>query len=249
MKKLTRSCDCFTQIRYFAPCPPGGTCDWVQDTNQTLKQPRWYATNQLLPDGRQIVVGGLGAYTLEFIPDSGEGLVQFPFLLTNQDAQGDNLYPYVHLLPDGNLWILCNTASVLYNYINNSVLYTYPNISGEPRTYPSAGSSVLLPIQYRDNFAVADVVVCGGAQYGAYLSPSSRLPASNTCGRLRVSDPAPVWVMETMPIRRTMGDMLLLPTGTVLIINGAQAGSQGFNDGFEPALSPVLYQPDAPLGL
>lgn len=51
----------------------------------------------------------------------------------------------------------------------------------------------------------------------------------------------PSWSMETMPVRRTMGDMVLLPTGDVLIINGAQNGSQGWGKATEPALKPVLY--------
>ncbi|CAM6123577.1 unnamed protein product [Calypogeia fissa] len=237
------------KIRYFEPCPPGGTCDWTEDSTQFLQQPRWYATDQVLPDGRMIVIGGLNAFSVEFVPDNGEGLVPFPFLFANQDSQGDNLYPYVHLLPDGNLYIFCNKASILYNYINNTILRTYPNISGEPRSYPSAGSSVLLPLQFTGNFAEAEVLVCGGAQYGAFTNPGAKLPASSTCGRLRVTDPAPIWIMEAMPMSRCMGDMVLLPTGSVLIINGAQAGSQGFNNAFDPALSPVLYQPDAPLGL
>lgn len=236
------------QIRFFDSCPPGGICDWVQAADQVLHAPRWYATDQLLPDGRVIVIGGLNAFSLEFVPDTGEGLVPFPFLFQNQDPQGDNLYPFVHLLPDGNLWIFCNRASILYDYVNNTILQTFPNITGEPRSYPSAGSSVLLPLEFGENFAAAEVLICGGSQYGAFINPGAQLPASLTCGRLRVTDPAPIWIMENMPMRRCMGDMILLPTGSVVIINGAQAGSQGFNNGFDPVFTPLLYQPDAPLG-
>ncbi|KAG5550327.1 hypothetical protein RHGRI_015327 [Rhododendron griersonianum] len=51
-----------------------------------------------------------------------------------------------------------------------------------------------------------------------------------------------------MPLVRNMGDMVMLPTGNPIIINGAQAGSQGFGLATNPCLTPVLYQPDLPLG-
>jgi hypothetical protein len=46
-----------------------------------------------------------------------------------------------------------------------------------------------------------------------------------------------------MPIRRTMGDMINLPNGEVLIINGAQNGFQGWGKAGNPALNPVSYNP------
>ncbi|KAI3828165.1 hypothetical protein L1987_02262 [Smallanthus sonchifolius] len=50
--------------------------------------------------------------------------------------------------------------------------------------------------------------------------------------------------METMPLARVMGDMVLLPNGHVFIINGASAGTAGWEMGRNPVLSPVTYQPD-----
>ncbi|CBI30475.3 unnamed protein product, partial [Vitis vinifera] len=49
-------------------------------------------------------------------------------------------------------------------------------------------------------------------------------PAHGSCGRIVATSPHPVWEMEDMPFGRIMGDMVMLPTGDVLIINGAQAG-------------------------
>lgn len=40
-----------------------------------------------------------------------------------------------------------------------------------------------------------------------------------------------------------MGDMIILPSGEVLIINGAGRGSQGFGFASEPVLNPVSYNP------
>ncbi|GAA0155926.1 hypothetical protein LIER_13539 [Lithospermum erythrorhizon] len=48
------------------------------------------------------------------------------------------------------------------------------------------------------------------------------LRPSSTCGRLNVSDNDVEvrWRMHEMPMPRVMGDMLILPTGDILIING-----------------------------
>ncbi|KAL3702487.1 hypothetical protein R1sor_020509 [Riccia sorocarpa] len=237
------------RVSLFTPCPPGGDCDWNEIVNLSLLVEREYATNQLLPDGRLIIVGGKNQTNVEFFPSNGQGLVFLPFLADSRNIVGDSLYPIVHLLPDGNLFIMVGTASIVYNWVNNSVVQTLPNITGEPRTYPFAGSSVMLPLTSETSFAVADILVCGGADSRAAQNSSGQFPASDSCGRIRVTDPNPSWVMETMPLRRCMGDMVLLPTKDVLIINGAQKGGQGFTNAFDPALNPVLYEPNAPQGL
>lgn len=214
------------KCRIFAPCPTTENCDWVESTQYQLESGRWYATNQLLPDGVQIIVGGRSAYNLEYLPPSAANNqpLYFPFLNKTNDAQNDNLYPFVHLLPDGNLYIFANRDSIVYNYIANTVVKKFPTIPGEPRNYPSAGSSVMLPLLAANQFSVVEVLICGGAQYGAFLQPWTNKTASITCERITVTDTNPTWVEEKMPIPRCMGDMILLPTMDVLIINGASTG-------------------------
>ncbi|KAE9447743.1 hypothetical protein C3L33_20355, partial [Rhododendron williamsianum] len=51
-----------------------------------------------------------------------------------------------------------------------------------------------------------------------------------------------------MPFVQIMGDMVMLPIGDVLIINGAQANTQGYRLTTNPCLNPVLYQPNQPEG-
>ncbi|KAE8728866.1 dynein light chain LC6, flagellar outer arm-like [Hibiscus syriacus] len=116
-----------------------------------------------------------------------------------------------------------------------------------PRNYPSAGSSVMLALV--GDFSTAVVVICGGAQYGAFIERSTDTPAHGSCGRIVATDPNPGWEMEDMPFGRIMGDMVMLPTGDSLIINGAQTGTQGFEMASNPCLNPVLYRPDQPVGL
>jgi hypothetical protein len=65
------------------------------------------------------------------------------------------------------------------------------------------------------------------------------------------------WEVEQMPQPRTMSDAVLLPTGKVLIINGAGSGISGYGNVLDqvgtsnaanPVLTPVLYDPFASPG-
>ncbi|KAG2685903.1 hypothetical protein I3843_10G140500 [Carya illinoinensis] len=239
--------DGLKKIRKFEPCEAHRFCDWVELKDVELVNGRWYATNQILPDGSVIIVGGRGTNTIEYYPPRKGGAVLFPFLADVEDTQMDNLYPYVHLLPNGRLFIFANNKAVLYDHEANKVIRDFPPLAGGPRNYPSAGSSAMLALQ--GDYSTAVIVVCGGAQYGAFLEKSTETPAHGSCGRIVATAPDPVWEMEDMPFGRIMGDMVMLPTGDVLIINGAQAGTQGFEMASNPCLYPLLYRPDQPVGL
>ncbi|KAK6231348.1 Glyoxal oxidase [Theobroma cacao] len=239
--------DGFKKIRKFEPCEPTGFCDWVELRDVELVNGRWYATNQILPDGTVIIVGGRGTNTVEYFPPRKNGAIELKFLADVEDKQMDNLYPYVHLLPNGHLFIFANNKAVMYDHEVNKVIRDYPALSGGPRNYPSAGSSVMLALE--GDFSTAVIVICGGAQYGAFIERSTDTPAHGSCGRIVATDPKPGWEMEDMPFGRIMGDMVMLPTGDSLIINGAQAGTQGFEMASNPCLYPLLYRPDQPAGL
>lgn len=235
------------KIRRFSPCAPSGFCNWEELSDVALSDSRWYASNQILPDGSVIVVGGRTANTVEFFPPRPSGAVRFPFLHDMADGQMDNLYPYVHLLPDGHLFVFANNRAVLYDYQKNLVVRNYPVLEGGPRNYPSGGSSAMLALE--GDFSMATIVICGGAEYGAYMARTTDTPAHGSCGRIVATQPDSTWEMEEMPFGRIMGDMVMLPTGHILIINGAQAGAQGFELGSNPCLYPVLYRPGEPAGL
>ncbi|KAL9172729.1 hypothetical protein ABFS82_03G066700 [Erythranthe guttata] len=242
-------------VRLYKPCRSSSNtttaCDW-QEVGRGLTVRRWYATNHILPDGRQIVVGGRRQYNYEFYPktSAADTVYNLPFLVQTNDAKiENNLYPFVFLNGDGNLFIFANNRAILFNYFTGSVIRTYPTIpGGDPRSYPSTGSAVLLPL--KPNAAGAEVLLCGGAPKGAFIRANNHdfVPALDTCGRIRIDDPNPQWVMETMPAGRVMGDMVLLPNGDVLIVNGAGSGTAGWEFGADPALSPVIYRPDNPIG-
>ncbi|KAJ7543396.1 hypothetical protein O6H91_09G036300 [Diphasiastrum complanatum] len=234
--------DGFKKVRYFSPCPSTSSCDWIESGKELLAG-RWYATNLLLPDLRVITVGGRATFSYEFVPDQGLGQFFLQFLSDTNDEYNDNLYPFVHLLPDNNLFIFANKDSILLNYYTNTVIMRYPTIPGEPRNYPCAGSSVLLPLDSANGYSVAEVLVCGGANKFAFPYPPGQPGASQTCGRMVVTSSNPSWLMQTMPMRRNMGDMVLLPNSKVLIINGAQNGSQGWMDASNPCYNPIIYDP------
>jgi hypothetical protein len=225
-----------------------GSCDW-NETQDALAAIRWYATNQILPDGRAIIVGGRRQFNYEFFPKadaSDSSVVALPFLVQTKDPEENNLYPFVHLNIDGNLFIFAKNRAVLLDYKTNKIVRTYPELpGGDPRNYPSTGSSVLLPL--KPSPTEAEVLVCGGAPAGSYNSAKYKTfaPALATCGRIKITDASPAWVIETMPSPRVMSDMILLPNGAeVVIINGAMDGSAGWEYAKTPAYAPVVYRPD-----
>ncbi|KAI3691905.1 hypothetical protein L6452_31708 [Arctium lappa] len=236
-------------VRTFTPCDD---CDWVENRNG-LASPRWYASNQLLPDGKVIVVGGRRQFTYEFIPkslNSGDRklLFKLPFLeeTLRSDPFPNNLYPFLHLNTDGNLFVFANDRAILLDHVRNEVVRRYPVIpGGVSRNYPCTGSSVLLPMNLSGGALVAEVFICGGTVPEAIDKALSDvfIVGTKSCGRLRLNDENPEWEMTEMPLSRIMGDMLLLPTGDVLIINGAKRGAAGWNLAREPVLNPVLYKP------
>ncbi|XP_027098560.2 aldehyde oxidase GLOX-like [Coffea arabica] len=244
------------KIRLFTPCN-NDFCDWLE-LPQNLTVRRWYASDQILPDGRIIIVGGRRAFSYEFFPKnsvffSNAEVYWLQFLKETSDPREENnLYPFLHLLPDGNLFVFANQHSVILDYVNNKILRKFPPIPGEKRSYPSTGSSVLLPLRLTGSGSrlgspspEVEVMICGGANGGSYIQArlGVYVAASKSCGRLRVTDPDPEWEMETMPMNRVMPDMLLLPTGDVLILNGASKGSAGWELADDPVLHPVLYRP------
>ena len=236
-------------VRSFVPCA-NSACDWNEAAGSNgLQENRWYASNQILPDNTIIVVGGRRAFSYEFVP--GGKSYSLPFLSqTNTPNVENNLYPFLHLSSDGNLFIFANKDSILFDYRKNSVVKTFPTMPGGPRNCPSSGSSAVLPLSASDGFQRIEILICGGAPDSGYTSANARnfVNALQSCGRIVITDPNPVWAMENMPAPRVMGDMLILPNGEILIINGAEKGTACWELATNPALAPYLYRPNALAG-
>ncbi|KAK4423773.1 Aldehyde oxidase GLOX [Sesamum alatum] len=244
------------KIRLFRPCDDD-ECDWIE-LQQNLTVHRWYSSDHILPDGRVIIVGGRSSFSYEFFPKNTfeNSFYYFPFLKETTDwKEENNLYPFLYLLPDGNLFVFANQRSIVLDYKKNKIVKEFPVIPGEKRTYPATGSSVMLPLKLTAGGwdgspwqPAVEVMVCGGARGGAYMKAIEGLyvAASRSCGRIRVTDQDPKWEMEDMPMGRVMPDMLLLPTGDVIILNGAANGTAGWECAINPVLNPVIYKPDEP---
>uniref|UniRef100_A0A7N0SVN5 Galactose oxidase n=1 Tax=Kalanchoe fedtschenkoi TaxID=63787 RepID=A0A7N0SVN5_KALFE len=237
------------RIRFYDSCSNGG-CDWAQAA-RTLADKRWYSSSQILPDADQVVlVGGRRVFTYEFFPrGETEGSHSLPFLrdtALETDKIRGSYYPFLHLCSDGNLFLMADRDSILYNYRRRRLVLTFPRIpGGGSRTHPNTGSSVILPLDHKNNFRKVEVMVCGGAAKNAEREARRGrfLTGLSTCGRMVITGENPMWHMESMPGPRLMQDMLILPTGGILIINGARSGSAGFNKARNASLQPYLYEP------
>ncbi|ERM98687.1 aldehyde oxidase GLOX1 [Amborella trichopoda] len=236
-------------VRLYESCKD---CDWVEKPN-SLSGQRWYSSDHILPDGNVIIVGGRRKFSYEFIPAEGNSelkVYDLPFLKETTDDVENNLYPFLHLSTDGNLFVFANDRSILLDYKNNRIVRTFPVLPGGSRNYPASGSAVLLPIRLRgrENLIPSEVLICGGAtpESASQADRGVFVDALDTCGRITITDPNSQWKIERMPSRRVMGDMLILPNAQVLIINGAKSGTSGWSFARNPNLSPVLYNPRNP---
>ncbi|KAL0956614.1 hypothetical protein HGRIS_002750 [Hohenbuehelia grisea] len=250
-------------MRILDPCDDGN-CGWVLSNEMTSK--RWYPTVETLEDGTVIILGGCndGGYvndayqtnpTYEFFPSRG-GPVASPIL---QDTLPANLYPLTWLLPSGRLLIQSNWATVLLDYKKNKE-FTLPDIPDAVRTYPASAGTIMLPLTPANNWT-ATVLFCGGSN----LQPnqwdkSINIPtfkASTSCVSITPDVNKKYVQDDPLPEGRSMANLVILPTGKILCLNGARTGTAGYgNESFaigqsyadNPVLTPAIYDPEAPAG-
>jgi hypothetical protein len=136
----------------------------------------------------------------------------------------------VFALPDGKVFMVANNQSIIYDIEEQTetILPDLPN--GVRVTNPYDGTATLLPLSPPDY--IPEVLVCGGTNATDQLTNdnantlSSQDPASDQCSRI-VLTPEGIekgWELDSMPEGRMMPEMILLPNGKVLIINGAETG-------------------------
>ncbi|KAF3921693.1 hypothetical protein ABW21_db0203271 [Orbilia brochopaga] len=159
-----------------------------------------------------------------------------------EKAQPYYMYPFIHTLRDGNLFVFASKSAQIFNVNRNAIVRELPDLPGEFRSYPNTGTSVLLPLSSSDDYK-STVLVCGG---GAYQDINS--PTDASCGRIAADDPNARWTLESMPQGRVMVEGVLLADGKVLLINGANRGAQGFDLAADPTLAPLIYDGTAPQG-
>ncbi|XP_059634939.1 putative aldehyde oxidase Art an 7 [Cornus florida] len=244
----------YRAVRHMGTCP---TCDFEEKPG-ALASNRWYATQVIMEDGNFIIVGGRDTFNYEFVPavEMNFQTRQFDLPLlreTNDFGSENNLYPFVYLVPDGNVYIFANSRSILLEPNTGKVLREYPVLPGGSRNYPASGMSVLLPVDLRKGGpnVDAEVLICGGgdpAGWGKADREKIFLPALKDCGRMTITRPDAKWEIDQMPSERVMGDMIHLPNLDVLILSGAKKGVSGWQNADEPNMVPVLYSPYKKLG-
>jgi hypothetical protein len=89
---------------------------------------------------------------------------------------------------------------------------------------PFSAGHVLLPLSPSNNYT-PEIMICGGSTVSDKVSASSissQAATSSQCIRmvLNAAGIAAGWKVEQMPQGRIMVDMILLPDGRVMLVNG-----------------------------
>ncbi|XP_019188166.1 PREDICTED: aldehyde oxidase GLOX1-like [Ipomoea nil] len=198
----------FRGIRILEPCD---LCDFKEDVG--LSANRWYASQQVLENGDFIVVGGRKSHNYEIVPPDQLKFPnkQFPLRLLEETTDGfleNNLYPFVYLLPDGNVFLFANDRSIIFNPRTGKTIRELPKLPGGSRNYPASGQSALLPLKLTkaNDFVKAEVLVCGGNTHEAFKvtehPPRQFPPALKDCGRIVANQEGAKWEIEEMPSGR-----------------------------------------------
>lgn len=245
--------DGFDAVRYLSRANPGEDGQGWNEPGNKLASKRWYASAQTMPDGRVFVASGSlngldptvlanNNPTYEILDPLGVSNGENTALDLLVRAQPYYMYPFIHLLRDGTLFIFASKSAQLFNLGGNNVVKELPDLPGLFRTYPNTGGSVLLPLSSANNWT-PDIIICGGGSYQDITSPTDP-----TCGRISPLADNPLWEIDSMPEGRGMVEGTLLPDGTVIWLNGCGQGAQGFGLARNPTLDALIYNPDLPKG-
>ncbi|KAJ7487362.1 galactose oxidase [Mycena galericulata] len=244
-----------------------GTNDWEENFQELhLQKQRWYPTAAVLPNGTVMVIGGeTGSNAwpepnVEILP-TPEGGDTTVFLDWLNRTDPNNLYPFVFVLPSGNIFVVYYNEARIIDAGTFDTVQTLPNIPGKffnipfvpllriarsasvndflgGRTYPLEGAAVMFP-QHAPYTDPLQVLVCGGSSPGAGI-------ALDNCVSIQPEVENATWAIERMPSSRVMPCMVGLPDGTFLILNGAVQGVAGFGLANDPNLGALLYDPSMP---
>ncbi|KAJ7307786.1 glyoxal oxidase N-terminus-domain-containing protein [Mycena albidolilacea] len=261
-------------LRLFTPCTDG-SCDILEDPMRIrLTSARWYPSSVRIEDGSVLIFGGslLNNYinnatinnpTYEFYPPKnihGFNGLQIPSQFLNDTING-NHFPNLVYLPDGRVFISANTQVMIFDWKKNTETRLPGIPNGVRISSPFSAGHVLLPLSAENNFT-PEILICGGSTVSDFADPltlTSQEPTSSQCIRMALDEAgiAKGWEVDQLPEGRIMADLILLPDGRVLVIDGAMTGVAGYgnvadqigqSNADNPAFMPVIYDPAAPLG-
>ncbi|KAG6902110.1 hypothetical protein C0995_004291 [Termitomyces sp. Mi166 len=270
-------------------------CQWFDDPSLlSMQKQRWYSTAEALADGSIVLIGGFvnGGYinrnypntdpqfeggaaenTYEFYPANGRGVETLNFLI---QTSGLNAYAHAFLLNSGKMLVQANVSTMIWDYNNNDET-PLPGMPGNVvRVYPASGAVAMLPLTPANNWNPT-ILFCGGSDmpdeaWGNYANPAINTweyPASQDCQRLTpepVDGSAPAYEQDDNMLEgRTMGQFIILPDATMLVVNGGLNGTAGYATetgqtalygdmpfgmslASGPVGTPAIYNPNAPKG-
>jgi len=193
-------------------------------------------------------------------------------------TSGLNSYPHSYLLPSGKVFLQANWSTTIWDSQQN-LFEDLPDMTDRiVRVYPASGATAMLPLTKENNYTPT-ILFCGGTNglddngWGNYGGPSTNtldITASTDCSSITpenadgTTNPNVAYDSEEqMKEGRTMGQFIHLPTGQMVIINGANKGVAGYyNTSFniladgtqteglaqDPTYTPLLYDPAMPKG-
>ncbi|KAI0311414.1 glyoxal oxidase [Amylostereum chailletii] len=250
-------------IRLLDPCDDE-KCDWI--TAGEISSRRWYPSVETLEDGSILIIGGCGwggfvndatqtNPTYEFFPPRGAPVTS-PILTDTLPA---NLYPLTFLLPSSRILLQANWKTAILDY-HTGKEYRIDDIPDAVRTYPASAGVAMLPLTPANNWT-ATILFCGGSNIPEDQWVTSwdiaQHPTSSSCVTI-TPDISPKYEhVDPLPEGRTMGNLILLPNGHILCLNGAATGVAGYGTepwaigqsyADHPLLHPMIYNSTAPLG-
>jgi hypothetical protein len=258
-------------VRVITPCDDG-SCGWQEGGDAlTMAKKRWYPTIEGLAEGNVMVIGGdeNGGYVSTFVqntpsweywPKQESGAIHMDFL---NDTVPVNLFPLTWLLPSGKVFLQAAYRTILYD-IATRTEHNLVDMPYAQRVYPASGAAVMLPLTPENGYS-AELLFCGGSNVDLRNSSDggagfdvTKVPADNTCVRIRPDDASPVYTDDdNLPEGRCMGQLIYLPDGKMWMGNGVGMGTAGYGNnnfsigqsyGQEPLYMPAVYDPNAPAG-
>jgi Glyoxal oxidase N-terminus len=192
---------------------------------------RWYPTVLALADGKVMIIGGNTKNldfdrltdennpTYEYWPSKPQGAIQSDILAW---AFPHHMYPPAAVLPSGKVFLFVSNKTVLIDPVTDEVtaLADMPVMDHAPWIYPHTPNFVILPLTYKNNYAIT-LRVCGGSKL-------SSKDASPMCWQISPESSNPKWVQAAdLPNARMMPDSVILPDGKILYVNGLGWGQAG----------------------
>ncbi|HYC56924.1 MAG TPA: galactose oxidase-like domain-containing protein [Candidatus Binatia bacterium] len=194
------------------------TSAWTRGPKMT--RGRWYPTTLALRDGRVLAINGfddvgrtgcraVGNRTVELFDPQSESWgapIYYP------PAWPDDRYPYLHLLPSGQVFYAGPSAAT--RAFEPETLTTVGSVYAASRGYRDYGSSTLLPLRPQQAYR-ARVLNAGGVQlFGQVPTQAAEI--------IDLSQPAPAWQSAApMLYARVDAPSVLLPDGKLLVIGGS----------------------------